>query len=168
MPRRPTIELELREGTRVLDDAGILNPKREATAIWASLAGCLPGDVWLGREEEAPEDLSTRFREALKRRATGEPLPYVVGKTGFRTIEIKVDRRALIPRPETEGLVEVVLAWAKKREERKQGAWGVAVDVGTGTGCVALSLAVEGRFEKIVATDISEAALELAAETSAQ
>jgi release factor glutamine methyltransferase len=164
MPERPSIEGVLREGEQVLDEAGILNPKREATAIWAALAGCLPGDVWLRRAEEAPEDLASLFREALTRRAAGEPLQYVVGVSGFRTLELKVDRRALIPRPETEGLVDRVLEWGKSRTCPQADNWGVAVDVGTGTGCIALSLAVEGNFERIIATDISDSALQLAAE----
>ena len=66
MPARPSIELELLEGTRVLDEAGILNPRREATAIWASLAGCMPGDVWLKRIEEAPEYQSARYRACAR------------------------------------------------------------------------------------------------------
>ena len=164
MPGQPSIEVELRAGTRVLNHAGILNPKREATAIWASLTGNQLGDVWLMRDAEAPQAHSSRFREALARRASGEPLPYVVGVTGFRKLDLKVDRRALIPRPETEGLVDWVLAWGNRRTSAEAARWGVAVDVGTGTGCIALCLAVEGNFERVVATDNSIQALELAGE----
>ena len=162
MPGRPSIEVELREGTRVLDQGGILNPKREATAIWAALTGTLMGDVWLMREDEAQPDHSLRFREALERRAHGEPLPYVVGITGFRKLSLKVDKRVLIPRPETEGLVERVIDWCRCRERGSTSSWGVAIDVCTGSGNIALSLAVEGEFERIVATDSSTDALAVA------
>jgi release factor glutamine methyltransferase len=164
MRERRSIAIELRDATRFLDRAGILNPKREATAIWASLADTQPGDIWLRREEEVLESESRRFLEALHRRASGEPLPYVVGETGFRTLDIKVDRRVLIPRPETEGLVECVLEWCRFHSSAEADEWGVAVDVGTGSGCIALSLAMEGNFERVLATDNSEAALELATE----
>jgi len=162
MPGRPSIENELHEGTRVLGQAGILNPKREATAIWAALIGVQLGDVWLMREDEAQRDHSLRFKEALERRGRGEPLPYVVGVTGFRKLEIKVDQRVLIPRPETEGLVDRVLEWGRSRERGLSTGWGLAVDVGTGSGAIALSLAVEGEFDRIIATDSSKEALDVA------
>jgi len=103
-----------------------------------------------------------RFRPMLQRRARREPLQHVVGRTGFRELELKTDARALIPRPETEVLVDLVLDWARGR-----GALS-AVDIGTGTGCIALSLAKEGPFEVIRGIDISEEALELARENAAQ
>lgn len=84
---------------------------------------------------------------------TAEPRQYVEGIAGFRLLELVVDRRVLIPRPETEGLVDWVL--------REAGARTV-LDVGTGSGCIALSLATEGRFARIVATDVSAEALEVA------
>ncbi len=164
MSDRYSIETELREGARVLEEAGVLNPTREATSIWAALVGVQPGDVWLTREDVAPESLANQFRELTRRRAEGEPLPYVVGIAGFRKLDLKVDKRALIPRPETEGLVHLVLEWCESREWAAPGNWGLAVDVGTGTGCIALSLAVEGRFARVVAIEKSQAALDLAAE----
>jgi release factor glutamine methyltransferase len=100
------------------------------------------------------------FRPLLRRRAAREPLQYIVGRTGFRELELKTDARALIPRPETEVLVDTVLSWAGEREGL------VAVDVGTGTGCIALSLALEGSFHGVWAVDISPAALELGRENA--
>src|SRR5439155_909847 len=73
---------------------------------------------------------------------------YAVGRTGFRALDLKLDRRALIPRPETEGLVELVLEWG--RGEGGRGTGGVAADIGTGCGCIAVSLAVEGRFDRVI------------------
>jgi len=162
MPASPSVAVELSEGTRVLDRAGILNPKREALAIWAGLAGVALGDVWLSRDEAAPRHRSARFREAVERRASGEPLPYVVGVAGFRKLVLKVDRRVLIPRPETEGMVDRVLKWCGTGAVETTPGWGVAVDVGTGSGAIALCLAMEGNFERIVATDISSDAIAVA------
>lgn len=86
--------------------------------------------------------------------ADAEPRAYAEGVAGFRFLELLVDRRVLIPRPETEGLVERVLDWAGARHLS-------ALDLGTGSGCIALSLGWEGAFSQIVATDISEAALDI-------
>jgi release factor glutamine methyltransferase len=158
----PTIEEALNVAALELAQAGLAAPRREALELWAALAGETPGAVWLRAGRPAARDLLVRFREAVRRRAAGEPLPYAAGLCGFRTLELKIDRRALIPRPETEGLVELVLRWAAGRWGDSP-HWGAALDLGTGSGCIALSLAVEGRFRRIVATDVSGAALDLAA-----
>ena len=86
----------------------------------------------------------------------GVPFAYAVGRVGFRTLDLAIDRRALIPRPETEGLVELVL--------RETGNRGVVADIGTGCGCIALSLAIEGQFEKVIAVEQSADAAALARE----
>ncbi len=107
-----------------------------------------------------PEELDG-FRPLVKRRARREPLQYIVGSQPFRELDLLVDGRVLIPRPETEVLVEEVLAWARKRAT--EGGELDVLDLGTGTGAIALSLAVEGSFRRVVATDRSAAALEVAA-----
>jgi release factor glutamine methyltransferase len=84
----------------------------------------------------------------------GMPMQYAVGRAAFRHLDLRVDPRVLIPRPETEMLVELVLGLA--------GQGGTAADIGTGSGAIALALAGEGRFERVIATDISEDALEVA------
>ena len=144
-----------------LRSAGIPDARRQATLVWSAVAGVSPGDTWLGRDRRPTASLEAPFLSLLDRLVAGEPIAYVVGATGFRTLELAVDRRVLIPRPETEGLVALVLDWGRRTIGDK--AWGVAADIGTGSGCIALSLAVEGRFERIVATDLSLEALAVAA-----
>jgi release factor glutamine methyltransferase len=95
------------------------------------------------------------IERAASRRATGEPLPYVTGTVGFRNLVLASDPRALIPRPETEGLVDRALAVCPT---------GIAVDVGTGTGCVALALRQEGRYRSVVGIEIAPSTLGLAKE----
>jgi len=144
----------LAEAAERLQRSGVADARREATALWAAVAGpgVSPGDVWLGREREPDAALAERFSVAADRRASGVPFAYAVGRASFRRLELKLDRRALIPRPETEGLVQLVLDWARRVPrgtwdvERRGGGGGVAADVGTGCGCIALSLAVEGHF----------------------
>jgi release factor glutamine methyltransferase len=122
-----------------------------------------PAEVWLKRESEPAPDVVKRFWKAVEQREQGIPFAYIAGRAGFRTLELAVDPRALIPRPETEGLVELVLQHMGKRDGGR-GKGGIAADIGTGSGCIALSLAVEGEFEKIVAVERSPAAAALARE----
>ena len=91
---------------------------------------------------------------AADQRASGAPLAYAVGRANFRTLTLDVDQRVLIPRPETELLVDFVLERSAKG--------GIAVDVGTGSGAIAIAIATEGRFDRVVATDISSDALDVA------
>jgi len=92
--------------------------------------------------------------------AKGAPLQYAVRKAAFRYLELEIDGSVLIPRVETERLVDLVLEFCESRAAG--GSWGVVADIGTGSGAIALSLASEGALERVVATDISEDALVLA------
>jgi release factor glutamine methyltransferase len=141
--------------TGLLADARIPEPRREAVRLWGELAGGHPGEALLRPEEPADPGFGARLLEAARRRATGEPLAHVAGRIGFRRLILRADRRALIPRPETEGLVDLLLA-------RVRG--GRVADVGTGGGALALSLAQEGGFERVLGVDLSAEALALAQE----
>ncbi len=163
-----SIAAALEEAVALLERAGVPDPRREATTLWAAVAGdgTRRGDVWLRRDREPSPEVARRFREAVERRARGVPFAYAVRSVGFRTLELQIDSRALIPRPETEGLVELVLDWARGAGEREEGRGrgGVAADIGTGCGCIALSLAVEGEFDRVIAVERSAAAAALARE----
>lgn len=145
----------LADAARRLAAAGVDHPAREARWIWEKVTGVLPGEVTLGRGEALAGESLSRWTQALDRRCAGEPLAYVLGEAGFRHLMLRSDARALIPRPETEGLVDLVLSRCPT---------GRALDVGTGTGCIALSLAEEGRYQLVVAIECSEPALSLARE----
>lgn len=100
-------------------------------------------------------------RVAAKRLIAGAPFAYAVGTVEFRNLNLNVDERVLIPRPETEILVEEILK--RFRLGNAGGAdWGTAVDIGTGSGAIALSLAAEGNFTRVIATDSSIDAIDVA------
>lgn len=139
-----------------LHQAGVSDPRREAWRIWADLEERAGRSASLVEREARPLPGSGEsYEAAVARRAAGEPLPYVTGLVGFRRLTLAADRRALIPRPETEGLVELILARAPR---------GRIADVGTGGGCIALALADEGRYDLVVGVDCSRPALSLARE----
>lgn len=112
---------------------------------------------------EADERLLEAMRRGMKRLSSGEPVQYVLGEWDFRTLTLKCDRRALIPRPETEELVSRVLAFLAARDATRR----FTVDVGTGTGAIILSLARELKGDGVfLGTDLSEQAISLARENA--
>jgi len=125
------------------------------------------GDLWSRLDVEVPASVERGVDEMVRRRQAGEPLQYVIGTWEFRSLEVRVDRRVLIPRPETETVVgcalEELAALAARDRGRDQ---LIAADLGTGSGVIALSLAVEGPFHDgstwIWATDSSAGALSVA------
>jgi release factor glutamine methyltransferase len=143
----------LGDGAERLQRAGIPEPRRQALRIWAELSESKPGESLLRGDALVASSKAARFQHAIERRAEGEPLCHVTGWAGFRHLSLRSDARALIPRPETEGLVELLLQRVDS---------GVIADLGTGSGCIALSLATEGSFSHIVAVDRSSEALALA------
>lgn len=141
-----------------LASKGVESGRLDAEWLLASALGTERLQLYLKYDRPVGPEEREAFKRLLRRRACREPLQYILGRAAFRELELVADPRALIPRPETEVLVEEVLAWAK---DRKSGL-GTVMDIGTGTGAVSVSLAVEGVCERIVATDISEGALEVA------
>lgn len=134
------------------------DPVLEAGQLLGSLTGRSLADLRLPlhRGDAAPPDLVARVEEALARLQAGMPMAYAVGVAAFRHLELHVDPRVLIPRPETEIAVEHALRVCADR------AGGVAADIGTGSGAIALALAMEGTFDRVIATDVSTDALDVA------
>ncbi len=153
---------------------GVEGGRLDAELLLAQVLGLKRLDLYLQHDRPLhPSELET-FKALLKRRAGREPLQYILGRVSFRELELRADARALIPRPETEVLVGEVLDWVRERaggqENGEAGAPGApdwdgplrALDLGTGTGAIALSLLREGPFREVVATDPSPDALALA------
>jgi release factor glutamine methyltransferase len=137
--------------------------RNDAEARW--LVEDASGRSWSELVSEDPRPTGpalTRLRSMLDRRCAGEPLQYVLGHWSFRTLDLMVDRRVLIPRPETEHVVEVALAQLDVIRQREPDRHLVAVDLGTGSGAIALSIAAERQRVRVWATDQSRAALEVA------
>ncbi len=151
-----TIVELLRWTTEYLKGKGFHNARLNAELLLAGVLDLKRLDLYLQFDRVLRAEELAEFKARLQRRVRREPLQYIEGKAAFRNLCLRVDRRVLIPRPETEILVDEVLAWARGRTDLE------AVDVGTGSGAIALSLATEGPFQRVVATDISPDALELA------
>jgi release factor glutamine methyltransferase len=130
------------------------DPRREACDIIATLLDVPRHWPAAHRLEVVDPALACKALSAAGARRRGMPLAYAVGRAAFRLLTLQVDERVLIPRPETEGLVDLVL------ERGLSG--GLAIDVGTGSGAIALSLSREGRFDRVIGTDVSTDALVVA------
>jgi len=144
-----------------LREKGIENGRLDAELLLARVLDVDRLDLYLQFDRPLrPGELET-FKSLLRRRASREPLQYILGRTAFRELEVRSDARALIPRPETEVLVGEVLAWACLRETELSG-----LDMGVGSGVIALSLLKEGPFPRFVGTDPSREALDLARENA--
>jgi len=145
-----------------LQEKGVEGGRLDAELLLAHVLDLQRLDLYLQHDRPLiPVELDT-FKALLKRRAVREPLQHLLGTAAFREVDLVADGRALIPRPETEVLVEEVLRWAQDAPETPL----TAVDIGTGTGAIALSLLKEGPFQRVIATDPSTRALELAGENA--
>lgn len=139
--------------------AGVESPRLAARRLWSDLQDDATLLALLTDDVAVSPAVASRFASWVERLAAGEPLAYVTGWTGFRHLRLQCDPRALIPRPETETLVELALARVST---------GTAVDIGTGTGAIALALKSEGGFGLVWGVDVSASALALAEENGAR
>lgn len=152
-------ELLTEAGTR-LRSAEIERPVGDARRLVEQAAGVTPSELVLVLDDLVTERAMAHFDDMVLRRCHGEPLQYVLGEWSFRTLDLMVDARVLIPRPETETVVEAALT-----ELDRLGAREVAttvVDLGTGSGAIGLSIAAERVRTTVWITDVSEDALVVA------
>jgi release factor glutamine methyltransferase len=152
----PTVGSLVDEMAAILARGGLADPLSEAREIVAALYE-VPR-FWPALNGAAAVDpaMRARARSAVAKRLQGAPLAYAVGRASFRNLTLDVDERVLIPRPETELLVDLVL------DAIGPEPGGVAIDVGTGSGAIAISLASEGAFSSVYGTDVSRDALAVA------
>jgi release factor glutamine methyltransferase len=130
----------------------------EARRIVERASGREGPDWLLTLDEPVPKRAVPFFDDMVERRAAGEPLQYVLRRWGFRTLDLLVDRRVLIPRPETEVVVEVAIRELRRIDSRRP----LVADLGTGSGAIALAIAVEVPDAHVWATDASQDALAVA------
>jgi release factor glutamine methyltransferase len=155
-----TIGDVLRRSTGHLAGRGAEQPRLDAERLLAHALGMERVELYMHLDRPLSSSELEDARALLARRATGEPLQYVLGEWGFRRLTLRVDSRALIPRPETETVVERCLALLDGADAPR------VLDVGTGSGAVALALADEHPGARVTAIDVSEDALALARENA--
>jgi release factor glutamine methyltransferase len=157
-----TVGYILETGAGFLKKKGVENPRLICEMLLSRLTGWPRLELGMHHSEELSEVRLDAMRRGIKRAASGEPVQYITGEAGFMDSVLKVDRRALIPRPETEVLVNLVLnceaVWKNESP--------AIIDVGTGSGCIVLSLALARKNARYLALDTSDEALALARENA--
>jgi release factor glutamine methyltransferase len=151
-PASAAVAEALGAATDALHAAGVPDARLDAEVLLAAASGRGRASLIADPSGPLPPAVTRLYGEFVRRRLRREPVAYVVGSKGFRRIELAVDRRVLVPRPETELLVEVAL----------QRGPGRVLDIGTGSGAIALAVAEEMPETHVVATDTSPGALEVA------
>jgi len=160
-PQPTTLGRLLTQAAEELRRAGTSEPRLDAELLLACLLGIGRGSL-LARRNDAPDaEQAARYTEWVGRRARREPCQHIVGSQEFYGLTFRSDRRGLIPRPETEGLVDALLELELPQRSR-------VIDLGTGSGCIAIALAVQRRDLKVFALERSSEALALARENAAR
>jgi len=147
----------LRHATVALRGAGCDAPRLDAELLLMFVWGLARTDLIVRALDEVPEDICEAFEEKLERRKKREPVAYILGEKEFWSRRFEVSADVLIPRPETEHMIEAVL----ESFPDQKGSYRFC-DIGTGSGCIAITLACEYPNAHVTATDISERALKLA------
>jgi release factor glutamine methyltransferase len=151
--------------TEHLKKNGSSSPRLDAEVLLAHARNCQRIELYTAFAEEPDEKVKASFRELIKRRASGEPVAYLVGKKEFYSLTFKVNAGCLIPRGETEHLVIECLDRAKAMSNATDSKrpWMIA-DVCTGSGCIAVTIAKQLPQSRVIAIDVSEKALAVAQE----
>jgi release factor glutamine methyltransferase len=146
--------------TDYLKKSGADSPRLDAEVLLAEARGCQRIELYTSFEEVVDDAVRAKFRELVKRRAEGMPVAYLVGRKEFYSLSFRVTPDVLIPRPETEHVVITVLDLLKGKASP-----GI-VDVGTGSGCIAVTLAKHLPTARVTAIDVSAGALAIARENA--
>ena len=159
-----TIAETLKLASKQLREASVANDLLDAQTLLAEALGKDRTYLIVNFNEQLSDELLAAYQSLIVRRASGEPLQYITGHQEFFGLEFEVTPAVLIPRPETELIVEEVIRLVDVHKIAKP----VIVDVGTGSGCIAIALARELEDAKVTAVDISETALEIARRNAAK
>ena len=159
-----TIAETLKLASKQLREASVANDLLDAQTLLAEALGKDRTYLIVNFNEQLSDELLAAYQSLIARRASGEPLQYITGHQQFFGLEFEVTPAVLIPRPETELIVEEVIRLVDVHKIAKP----VIVDVGTGSGCIAIALARELEDAKVTAVDISETALEIARRNAAK
>jgi release factor glutamine methyltransferase len=152
----------LRDAAAALSRAGSETPRLDAELLLARALGLSRIELYTTLDRPLEDDELETFEALLARRAAHEPVAYILGEWGFRRLSLKIDRRALVPRPETEIVVERCLARLAGVDRPR------VLDVGVGSGAIALSIADEHPGARVLGIDAADDALTLAAENAAR
>jgi release factor glutamine methyltransferase len=150
----------LNKATEFLNSKGIDSARLNAELLLANILNCKRLDLYLMYDKPLKQDELDLFREYLKRRSTFEPFQYIIGKVEFYGLELKISNDVLIPRPETEILVETIINSYNKRRELN------ILDIGCGSGNISIALGVNLNNANVTGIDISKEAIELAQENT--
>lgn len=156
-----TVLESIQRSTQFLAKKGVETPRLQTELLLAHLLQMPRMQLYLNFERPLTSTEVDRLRELVQRRGQREPLQHIIGSTSFCGLELSVDRRALIPRPETELLAERGWDFLQQRSNAPHQP-PVALDFGTGTGCLAIALACHCPDARVYALDISSEALSLA------
>jgi release factor glutamine methyltransferase len=160
--RARTLGELLRRATSHLERVGLETPRLDAELLLAHALGLSRLGLYTEHDRPLTSGERDAFRELVRRREAREPVPYILGEWGFRRLTLRVDRRALVPRPETEILVERCLVLLAGIERPR------VLDVGVGSGAIALAIADEHPGALVTGVDSSPDALALARENAAR
>lgn len=155
----------IQKTTQFFREKGFQNPRLDTELLIASALHWERMKLYLNYDYPLTEAELSVCRELVRRRASGEPVAYILGHKGFFKHTFKVTPAVLIPRPETESMVEEVLAWANSSQDEHVARLRV-VDFGTGSGCIGLSLMAEMNEARLLAVDVSQPAIEVATENA--
>ena len=157
-----TVRGALDRAAERLRAAGCESPRPDAELLLGHVLGVSRAELYAGTRRSLSSDELVGFEELVERRERREPLAYVLGEWGFRRLTLHVDRRALVPRPETEVVVERCLELLRGLDAPR------VLDIGTGSGAIALAIAHEHPGACVTGVDVSEDALALAHENAAR
>lgn len=152
----------LKSSRTYLESRGVAEARRSCDLLMSLMLKCQPLDLFFKLDQVLGQNLLDAMRRGVKRLAENEPVQYILGEWGFMSHTFKTDKRALIPRPETEELVQLILEcediWAEEP--------AFVIDIGTGSGCIAICLALAKPNSRYLGIDVSTDALALAQENA--